>query len=167
MSEDFEDSEAPKAGKGKLIIIIIVAALVLLGGGGAAAWFFLLQPKPAPTKAQLAEEKAKSTHFVNLEPFVTNIISQDGETHYVQVTMDLKTDDPKADDEIKTVMPEIRNAVLNRLAGEQASAVSLQTERDRLARQLLLDINHILECSAGDTSGDVITEVDFSGFVMQ
>ena len=138
------DAEAkPKSGKGKLIIIA-VAAIVLLAGGGAGAWWFLMRPKPAPTPAQLAAQREKNVHFITLEPFLTNVVSQDGNTHYLQVKIDLKTSDMKADDAVKNLTPEIRNTVLRILASQHAEQVTNIGSRDLIRDQILVAINRVL-----------------------
>ncbi len=138
------DAEAkPKSGKGKLIIIAVVALVVLAAAGGAA-WWFLMRPKPAPTPAQQAAQREKDIHFITLEPFLTNIASQDGNTHYLQVKIDLKTSDPKADDAVKNLTPEIRNTVLRILASQHAEQVTNIGARDLIRDQILLAINHVL-----------------------
>lgn len=166
-----EKEEGKKSGKGMLIVIIAVV-LVLLAGGGGAAWWFLLRPKPAAdakAAAAKAADAAKATHFVSLDQFVTNVQSQDGEAHYVQVNVDLKTDDPKADDAVKAVLPEIRSSILNTLGAQQATAVQNPAVQEKLRAVIQADVNKILADSGATaaTGGGMITGVYFTGFIMQ
>jgi flagellar protein FliL len=143
-----------KSGKGKWIIITVVVLLVL-GGGGAGAWWFLMRPKPQVTAQELAAQREKQAHFVSLDPFVTNVLSTDGNTHYLQVKIDLKTFDPKTDDEVKAMTPEIRNAILRILAAQQADKVGTVQVREQLRREILAGINQILN-TGSDASGQAV-----------
>lgn len=164
-----DDQDKAPGGKGKLIIILAVV-LVLLAGGGGAAWWFLLRPKPEQSAAHAAQAKAeaelKNIHFISLEQFVTNVQSQDGETHYVQVNVDLKTADPKADEAVKAVMPEIRSAVLNTLGAQQATTITNPAVQQQLSAALLKQINAIL-ASGPEATPDMIRGVYFTGFILQ
>ncbi len=135
-------------GKGKLIIIMVVV-LLLLGAGGGAAWWFLLRPKAGPAKLQAASHKPRDAHFITLKPFVTNVISQDDSTHYLQVKIDLKTFDTKTDSEVTSMTPEIRNAVLRILAAQHASTVTTVLVREDLRAQILVAINRVLNGDGG------------------
>jgi flagellar FliL protein len=141
-----EDQVPAKSGMGKLIIIVVVA-LVVLGGAGAAGWWFLLRAKPAPTAQELAAQRMKNMHYIDLEPFVTNVGSQDGNTHYLQVKIELKTFDPKVDDQVKDMTPEIRNTILRILAAQQAENVGFAQVRDQIRAQILLAVNQLLSGS--------------------
>ncbi len=139
------------SGKGKLVIIAVVV-LVLLAGGGGAAWWFLLRPKAAAGKHVAEARPAQKAHFITLDPFVTNVISQDGNTHYLQVKLDLKVFDPKVDEEVTNMTPELRNTVLRILAAQQAEKVTTVAVREQLREQILLAINQVLN-SDGSGSG--------------
>ncbi|OIQ75489.1 flagellar basal body-associated protein FliL [mine drainage metagenome] len=139
------------SGKGKLVIIAVVV-LVLLAGGGGAAWWFLLRPKAAAGKHVAEAKPAQKAHFITLDPFVTNVISQDGNTHYLQVKLDLKVFDPKVDEEVTNMTPEIRNSVLRILAAQQAEKVTTVAVREQLREQILLAVNQVLNAD-GTGSG--------------
>ena len=162
--------EAPakkKSGMGKLIVIIVVL-LVLLAAGGGAAWWFLIHQKETKGPAKPVAAAPKPAHFISLQPFVTNVQSTDGQVHYLQVTIDLKAEDPKTDEQVKQLMPEIRSAILNVLAAQQAATVTQEATRDKLRATILAQVNQILRSGFDDTSKTPpISGVYFSGFVMQ
>ncbi len=159
------------SGKGKLVVILAIV-MVILGAGGGAGWWFVLRPKDAQAAKRAATPKPVDAHFIQLEPFVTNVLSDDGQTHYVQVNIALKTSDVTADDGVKTFMPEIRNSILTTLGEQRAAAVANEHVQDQLRASIRQDVNRILR---GDGSGDTgdgslrgpISGVYFSGFVMQ
>lgn len=142
-----QDAKAGSGGKARLIIILLLAAVVLMGGAGAAAWL-LLRPKPQPTPAQIAAEREKNMRFVGMEPFVTNVQSDDGSTHYLQVRIDLKTYDPHAEDEVRRMTPELRNAILRILAAQSADKLATVQARDLIRNEVLSAANKVLAASA-------------------
>jgi flagellar FliL protein len=166
-----------KSGKGKWIIIAIVALLVL-GGGAAGAWWFLMRSKHQPSAQEMAAQREKLAHFISLEPFVTNVLSQDGNTHYLQVKIDLKTYEPTVDEEVKTMTPEIRNTILRILAAQEAAKVSTVQVREQLRQEILAAVNQILTNGGGQTAhaalavhsgatSGPIAGVYFTAFVVQ
>ncbi len=163
------ESSEKKSGKGKLILIIVLIVLLLAVAGGAAAWWFLGRAHGAKAPARPVVEAPKPAHFINLKPFVTNVQSQDGQTHYLQVTLDLKSDDAKVDASVTQLMPEIRSAILNILASQQAATVTQEATRNKLRGQIQAKVNQILlgGGAAASTTNGPITGVYFSGFVMQ
>lgn len=81
--------------------------------------------------------------FISLQPFVSNL-SSNGGLRYIQVTIKLKTRDPNAEAKVKDHLPEIRNAVLNVLAGQSVADVVNSAGRIRLRSQILCVVNRIL-----------------------
>ena len=167
MSDAKASDAKAKSGKGKLIIILVLV-LVVLGAGGGAAWWFLLRPKAAAATKKPEAPKAAEAHFIQLDPFVTNVLSDDGQTHYVQVTIALKTSDATADERVKTFMPELRNSILTTLGEQRAAAVATERVQDQLRKTIRHNVNRILS-EGGDAHGEhgPIAGVYFSGFVMQ
>ncbi|WP_308388385.1 flagellar basal body-associated FliL family protein [Acidithiobacillus sp. AMEEHan] len=161
-----------KSGKGKIILLAVIAVLLLLIAAGGA-WWFLLRSTAAPSKAQLQEQRAQRTKFIDLGELVTNLQSTDGGTHYIQVKVELKTYDADLDKKIQTYLPEIRNQVLQLLAAQQAEKVSDPAVRTQLLDKIKADVNQILETDGGALSGPVnrknspIVAAYFSSFVVQ
>lgn len=161
--------EKKSGGKKKLVLLIIV---LLLAGGGAA-WWFLLRPGMGKNPEAIAAEKEKQMHFISLEPFVTNLATQDGSAHYLQVKIDLKSFDPKVDAQVDAMMPEIRNAILKILAGQMANQVGTVAGREALRQQILGAVNELLLTRGGilphpkTAKSPPIAGVYFTAFVVQ
>ncbi len=166
-----EEAAERKKGGGKKKFILLLVLFMLAGGG--AAWWFLLRPQTAPSPEALAAEKEKHMHFISLEPFVTNLASQDGSMHYLQVKIDLKTYDSKADEQVTTMMPEIRNVILKILAGQAANQVGTVAGREALRGQILAAVNELLATRGGilpapkAAKSAPIAGVYFTAFVVQ
>ncbi|MDX5936074.1 flagellar basal body-associated FliL family protein [Acidithiobacillus thiooxidans] len=167
---------AEKAGKNKLIIILI-AVIVLLVIAGAAVWWFMMRSTSAPTPAQVAQQQAqqklKNTKFIDLGSLVTNLQSADGNTHYIQVQVQLKTYDPTVEASVKSYMPEIRNGILLLLSAQNADTVSQPAVRDQLLQKIKEQVNKVLETDGGALAKPApektppIAAVYFASFVVQ
>lgn len=153
-----------KGGRGKLLLALLVLA-VLLAAGGAAAWWFLLRKPPEPSAAQLAARRLASVHFIVLAPFVTNLASSDGSTHYLQTTVALKTSDPGLDARVSALTPEIRNAILRLLASQPADQAASVRVREQLRRQIGQAVNAVLGGGAGAAAA--VSGVYFTAYVVQ
>ena len=131
-TEEADGTEAPKKGKGKLLLIIGLVVLLAVGGGGA--WFFLQGKKGNGEEA--AEPKARSKApavFEKLDTFVVNLADRG---RYLQVALELKVADAKIAEEVKKVMPEIRNGILMVLSGKRAEDVSSAEGKLRLQLEI-------------------------------
>jgi len=136
---DAKEGEKPK--KKRLWLWVGLGAvllLVVLGGG-----YYFLVARPAATAKSSAPPPAPVT-FISLQPFVSNLTSNDG-LHYIQVTLKLKTRDPKAQAEVNKRLPEIRDSVLNVLAEQHVADVVRPVGRTRLRVQILEAVNHVLK----------------------
>ncbi|MGA8009343.1 MAG: flagellar basal body-associated FliL family protein [Thiomonas sp.] len=151
-----KEAKAKGGGKSKLIIIILVVVIVLLAGGGAAA-YFLMKPKapltPAAQAALAAAERAKNMRFISMDPFVTNLQSTDGNVHYLQVKLDLKTYDPSVEGKVKLMTPELRNNILRILAAQSADKIDTVESRDHLRQEILQSVNKALESAPAAEAG--------------
>ena len=133
-TEEADDAEAPKKGKGKRFLII--GLIVLLAAGGGGAWFFLQGKKGSVEESTESKAKARAPAvFEKLDPFVVNLADRG---RYLQVAMELKVADAKTAEQIKKVLPEIRNGILMVLSGKRAEDVSSAEGKLRLQ----LEIRH-------------------------
>ena len=152
------DAAAPKGGKKKLIIIIAAALVLVLGGGGAG--FLLLKKKPAEGEDEAgdghskpkAEARAKAEHaepvklrpqydpkhppvFVALDPFTVNLADRESE-RFAQIGVTLEILDAKTGDELKLLMPAIRNNILMVLSQRTAAQLTTREGKEKLARSI-------------------------------
>lgn len=134
-------SEAPKeaAGKkntGKLMLIIGIVVL-LLGGGGGAAWFMLKgKPHDAAADAEAAYKEAlKHRVYVPLDTFTVNL-ADDKDQRMAQVGMVLEVRDGETGEEIKAIMPTVRNKILMLLSAKQSKDLLTVDGKEQLAQQV-------------------------------
>ena len=104
--------------------------------GGGGAWFFLQGKKGSVEESAESKAKARTPAvFEKLDPFVVNLADRG---RYLQVAMELKVADAKTAEQIKKVLPEIRNGILMVLSGKRAEDVSSAEGKLRLQ----LEIRH-------------------------
>jgi len=190
-AESAEAEQAAPKKKSKLLVIIIAAvvAVALIGGGAA---FFLMKSKPAvseeegdepPAKEEKAK-KGKKDHtaapvFVKLDAFTVKL-QNEGQEAYLQATPELRVLDAHLGEEIKLYTPEIRHKVLLILSGKKASELSTPQGVQKLANEMRVTINAIIEPPAprkkgkepeepSDTAGadDPVQAVLFTSFIVQ
>lgn len=169
MSEAVADAGGEAAGSksGKLKWIIIAAAVVVLAGGGGA-FMFLKKDKSAEGAAEHKEEPKKE-HSVALyhkfEPaFVVNF-GGEGNSRYLQVTVEAMSRDPKVVEEIKANEPAIRNDLVLLYSAQQYDALVSAAGKEQLRADTLAAIRKIL---AGEgAKADAVEGVYFTSFVIQ
>jgi len=150
-----EDAEQPAPAKSKkLLILIIVAVLVVVLAAGGA--FLLLGKKKNAEEggeeeeaaAEVAKAKKKKDEappvFVNLEPFVVNLVPETGD-QYLRLAIAVEMEDPKGEGTIKAHMPKIRNAITLLLSSKKASELTPREGKEKLALELKDAINIVLE----------------------
>ena len=147
-----------KAGKKKLIIIIAAALVLVLGGGGAA--FMLLKKPPAAEEGEAddghGKPKTKAKHkeeaqaapqqagfdpkhppiFVALDPFTVNLADKDSE-RYAQIGVTLEIDATATGEQLKLVMPAIRNNILMVLSHRTSGQLLTLEGKQKVARSIL------------------------------
>lgn len=156
-----ESVEKPK--KKKTMLIVLIALLVVGAGVGGGAFFYL---KASPASAGETHEEKGPPVYIKLEPAVVNV-SNGEDSHYLQVSIDLKTFDAKVGDEVNLLMPEIRDGILTLLASQNPETVTQPAEREKLRQQIKVLVNRLLTTHGKEKSKDPVDGVFFTAFVMQ
>jgi flagellar FliL protein len=188
-----EDGEQPPPKKSKKLLLIIVSAVVALAliGGGVA--FFLMKSKAEPVDDEGDEppaksekaEKVKKGHedappvFVKLDAFTVKLQTEQQEA-YLQAVPELRVLDAHLGEKIKQYTPEIRHKLLLILSGKKASDISTPQGVQRLANEMRVAINAIIEPPTprkkskeaeepGDRAGpdEPVQSVLFTSFIIQ
>lgn len=150
------DESAPAKGGSKKLIIIIIALVVLLIAAGGGLALMLLKSKHGnaeggdaahheaePEKPKVAVDKGKPPTFVPMDPFTVNLAAENGE-HFLQAALVLKVADPKAGEELKVYMPEIRHRVNLILSSRKPSEIANIAGREDLADEIMEETNDVL-----------------------
>jgi flagellar protein FliL len=149
-----------KKGSSLKLIIIIMLVLIVLGGAAAAAYLFLFKPKPQLVEKKPAEQvKQQVVIFYSLEPYIVNLLDNEGE-RYAKIVMQLELSDQSVADELNIIKPKLRDSILDLL-----SAKTYKEMMDPIGKQRLRD-EIILRANSYVTKGKVI-KVYFTEFVIQ
>lgn len=154
----------PPAKKRKLPLLIVVA-VVVLGGGGSAYWF--LRPhaaadaKPA---AVSAPAKATPIYFKFDPAFVVNF-GAEGNTRFLQVTLEAMSRDPLVVEEIKNNEPAIRNDLVLLFSAQQYDTLIVPEGKEKLRQQTLEAVRKAVAAEGG--KADAVEGVYFTSFVIQ
>lgn len=151
-----EQTEKEVTGNKNLFIIFTVVALVVMIGIGVGAYFAGTRTAAStPAVEPAAEtEKAKSTSVVGnkvdelgplvpINEFLINLLDKDN-SRYLKATMTLEVDSEETAEEIKTRMPQIRDAIL--LLTSNKTFVELQDLQGKmqLRAELIGKLNTLL-----------------------
>lgn len=158
--QEVED-RLPEKKKGSALkwIIIAVAAVVVLGGGGAGAYFFFFKHSASVEKKQAETAKPVAAVFWPLDPFIVNLMDNEGE-RYLKVVMQFELADQFSAEELNLIKPKVRDSILDLL-----SAKTYKEMMDPLGKQRLRD-EIALRASGYLTKGKII-KVYFTEFVIQ
>jgi flagellar FliL protein len=134
MAEAAAQANEPKK-KGKMGLIIGVVAVVLAAGGGGGWYFMQSKTKdPAAAEAQAKKAAAKARVFLPLDPFTVNLTGE--EERFAQVGITLEVANAEATEEIKAVMPAVRNRLLLLISSKQARELLTLEGKQALAKQI-------------------------------
>lgn len=152
---------AGKGGKGKLIAIVVIA--VLLAGGGTAAWL-LLRKAPDAQAAEAAKAAARKLPvFVDLDSFTVNLRDPDSD-RFMQVKLVATVKDNAVGEQVKTLMPAVRNEILLLLGSKQSAEVASREGKEKLAREIVVAANKALE---GTPAAGAVEAVSFTHIIIQ
>jgi flagellar protein FliL len=162
--KDEKEGEEPipekKKGSALKWIIIAVIAVLVLGGGGAGAYFFLFKPKPVTAEKKQAEQaKPQVAIFWPMEPFIVNLIDNEGE-RYLKVVMQLEVADQLTVEELNLLKPKLRDSILDLLSAKTYKEMMDPIGKQRLRDEIVLRANGYL------TKGKIV-KVYFTEFVIQ
>lgn len=165
---DAEVAVATGSKKKKIIIISIIVAVVLAAGGGAAA-FFMGHKETGKKETKKAVEKSMPAVFLNLENFVVNLQSENGEK-YLQagITLQVKSEEQQA--YYKENMPQLRSRILLLLSSKSADELLTNEGKlklgNEIAKQVQLPYNKD-EVSPKEAEDRKIRGVFFTSFMIQ
>lgn len=163
-AEEKSGAGAPTKKKSKLPIIAI-AVLVLAAGGGAA--FKFMKPTPAEAGTPVAEGtkgKAAAIYYKFDPAFVVNFGS-DGNTRYLQITLEAMSREQGVIDEIKNNEPAIRNDLVLLYSAQQPEALLAPEGKEKLRAATLDAVRKTI--AAEGAKAEAVEAVYFTSFVIQ
>lgn len=166
-----EETPAKRSLASKLLRVLLILLLIAVITVGVFV-FLLLQKKndaatpvaAEPTAAQSEFSLSNPPSFLSLDPFVVNLVAENGE-RYLQVVMALRVADQKTIDALTMFVPEVRHRINLRLAGKLPSEITGPSGREQLAEELKHDINLTLASAFG--TPQIVQAVLFNSFIIQ
>jgi flagellar FliL protein len=160
-NEEKEGEEKPPEKKSssilKWIIIILVIVLVLVGAG---AFYFLSNWKaPSNEKKSLEQAKPQVAVFWPMEPFIVNLIDNEGE-RYLKIVLQMEISDQSLVEELNLVKPKIRDSVLDLLSAKTYKEMMDPLGKQRLRDEIAMRANSFI-------SRGKVLKVYFTEFVIQ
>ena len=166
MSTDAKPEAGAPAAKKKSKLPLIVAAVVVIGGGGGAAWW-LMKPKPANADKPAAQATVAKTAaiYYKFEPaFVVNF-GTEGNTRFLQITLEAMSRDPLVVEEIKNNEPAIRNDLVLLFSAQQYDTLVAPEGKEKLRQATLAAVRKAIV--AEGAKGEAVEGVYFTSFVIQ
>ncbi len=130
-----EELSKPKSRR-KLWVIL---ALLVLGSAGGAGWFYFLKPKAEKVEHPPELKPAGSVVYLPLDPVVINLADEGGD-RFAQVGITFQIRDAKLVDDVKKVLPSIRNRILISLSERKAQELLTKEGKGRLAADILVEV---------------------------
>ena len=158
--------EAPPKGGGMKWIIIAVLVVGLAAGG----WFAypMITGAEEETGEVVAEESAgadKPALFAPLHPpLVINFQDQYGDSHFMQMTLEVMARDQGLIDHVKNHAAVIRSNLILLFSGVEYEQAITREGKEKMLDDALAEIQKIIEAETGETG---IEAVYFTGLVIQ
>ena len=170
-----EEAEGEEGGGGKskmgLIIIVVVLLTIFTGGGYFAAPYIqdMISPAEAGAEAETVEEpepaNTKPALFASLHPpLVINITDSYGESHFLQVTLEVMARDQDVINEVKNHSAVIRNSLILMYGSVDFEYVVQRAGKEKMLSDALEEIREIVKRETGETG---VEAVYFTSLIIQ
>jgi flagellar FliL protein len=156
--EEQEQAPEPKKSSALKWIIIGVIVVLVLGGGGAGAYFFLSKSHNAEKKP-VEQAKAAVAVFYPMEPFIVNLVDNEGE-RYLKIVLQMELSDSLLAGELDILKPKLRDSILELLASKSSKDMLDANGKQRLRDEVVMRANSFA------TKGKVL-KVYFTELVIQ
>lgn len=166
-----QELEEAKGGGMMKTVMLGVAGLVLLGGGLFAGKTFMGGEAPAEAETEVAEEASKLPEgpaiYQSLHPpLVVNFKDAIGDSHFMQITMEVMSRDQGVINSIREHTPAIRNALILHYSGAVYEEVTTREGKEQMLADGLAEIRKVMSTQTGE-DGLGIEAVYFTALVIQ
>jgi flagellar FliL protein len=170
MAEEANETENAAEAKGGGMMkkmIFVVGALVLLGAGVFAGMTFLGGDEPAEGEEIVEEGEAAPDPplYTSLHPpLVVNFKDSAGDSHFMQVTMEVMARDQTVINAVREHAPVIRNALILLYSGAVYDEVSTRDGKKQMLADGLEEIRSVMTEQIGEPG---VEAVYFTALVIQ
>jgi flagellar FliL protein len=169
MAEEATETETAEAAGGGMMkkLMMIGGALALVGGGVFAGMTFLGGDQP-PEGEEVAEEATASAApalYQSLHPpLVVNFKDTAGDSHFMQVTMEVMSRDQEVINAVREHTPVIRNALILLYSGAIYDEVTTRDGKQQMLADGLEEIQSVMTEQIGEPG---VEAVYFTALVIQ
>ncbi len=173
MAEEANDTEIAegaaevKGGGMMKKMIFVFGALLLIGAGVFAGMTFLGGDEPAESEEVVEDGKAVSDPplYTSLHPpLVVNFKDSGGDSHFMQVTMEVMARDQEVLNAVREHAPVIRNALILLYSGAIYDEVSTRDGKKKMLADGLAEIRTVMTEQIGEPG---VEAVYFTALVIQ
>lgn len=163
-----EGADAAKGGGMMKKLMIGVGALALIGGGVFAGMTFLGGDEPAEGEEageEVVEVATSPPMYTSLHPpFVVNFKDADGDSHFMQVTMEVMARDQGVINAVREHTPVIRNALILLYSSAVYEEVTTLEGKNKMLADGLAEIQQVMVEQIGEPG---VEAVYFTALVIQ
>ena len=171
MADEASEQEVEEAQGGGMMkkLMLGVAGLVLLGAGVFAGMTFLGDEEAAETEvAEESEDKAPDPAIYQSlhPPLVVNFKDAVGDSHFMQITMEVMAREQGIINAVREHTPAIRNALILHYSGAIYEEVTTREGKEQMLADGLAEIRKVVGEQTGE-DGEDIEAVYFTALVIQ
>jgi len=169
MAEEDKDTETAADSGGGLTkkLMFAAAGLVLLGAGVVGGMTFFGGDAPADDDgaAEAAAESAAPALYTSLHPpLVVNFRDSLGESHFMQVTMEVMARDQDIINAVREHTPVIRNSLILLYSGAIFEEITTREGKEKMLAEGLAEIQAVMTEQIGEPG---VEAVYFTALVIQ
>ncbi len=168
MADEANETQEAASGGGMMKKLVLVGAGALLLGVGVFAGMTFLGGEP-PAEAEAAAEEAEPSSgpaiYQSLHPpLVVNFKDSIGESHFMQITMEVMSRDQNIINLVREHTPLIRNSLILLYSGAVYEEITTREGKEKMLADGLAEIQRVIEDETGETG---VEAVYFSALVIQ
>ncbi len=170
MAEEEKDTEAPEKSGGMGKTLMLAGAGLVLVAVGIFVGPMLIGGDEEPAEGEdgevVAEKSSGPPIYQSLHPpLVVNFQSETGDSHFMQITMEVMSRDQGAINAVREHTPVIRNSLILLYGNAVYEAVTTREGKEQMLADGLAEIQRILD--EQDSDGEAVEALYFTALVIQ
>ena len=163
-----EGAEEKSGGMGKMLLIGGIAVVMLVVGvfAGPAIMNMISPPEPeeGAEAAEVEPPKGPAIYQSLHPPLVVNFKDSVGDSHFMQITMEVMSRDQGVINDVRDHTPMIRNSLILLYSGAVYEEVTTREGKEQMLADGLAEIRKVM---ADTTDAELIEAVFFTALVIQ
>ena len=161
-----EGAEEKSGGMGKMLLIGGIAVVMLVVGifAGPAVMNMISPPPPEEGEEPAVEAKGPAIYQSLHPPLVVNFKDSAGDSHFMQITMEVMSRDQNVINAVRDHTPVIRNSLILLFSGAVYDEVTTREGKEQMLADGLAEIRKVM---ADTTDAELIEAVYFTALVIQ